>query len=86
MQQQVFFGLFKDREPIAGVKWSKRSANLQQLDDGSWVHVVAGGARAKVCLSDHFVFRFVCEYTGVKPAAGGAAGAAGGGSGGGARG
>ena len=62
-----FFSLFKDKEPIDGVPWCKDSANLMQQDDGSWVHVVAGGLRAKVCLSDHFVFRFVREYTGVKP-------------------
>ena len=64
VQHEEFLSLFENKEPIDGVPWPKRSANLMQQDDGSWVHL----ARGKVCLSDHFVFRFVCEYTGVKPA------------------
>ncbi len=64
VQHKDFLSLFKNKEPIDGVPWPKSSVNLMQQDDGSWVHV----ARGKVCLSDHFVFRFVCEYTGVKPA------------------
>ncbi len=63
VSHRSFFSLFKDKEPIDGVPWCKETANLMQQDDGSWVHV----ARGKVCLSDHFIFRFECEYTGVKP-------------------
>ena len=68
VQHKDFVSLFKNKEPIDGVPWSTSSANLMQQDDGSWVHVVKVGGQAKVCLSDHFVFRFVREYTGVKPA------------------